>query len=209
MSILAGMAISIGCILYLNIGGVLGAFCFSVGLMSVILYQFKLFTGKAGLLAAGQIKVSELGKIWIGNLIGVFLMSCICIFLPSASQLVDKCKAAMELRAQVGFLGSFLLAIPCGLLMYMAVSAPDNPMKLLYVGMCVMAFIMCGFYHCVADMFYTLAGATTWQQYLNIVFVTAGNMLGCNLIPLIKKLIGGRYNRAARALRQEVHYTDK
>ena len=48
MSILAGMVIALGCILYLNIGGTLGAFCFSVGLMSVVLYKFKLFTGKAG-----------------------------------------------------------------------------------------------------------------------------------------------------------------
>ena len=49
--------------------------------------------------------------------------------------------------------------------------------------MCVMSFICCGFYHCVADMFYTLIGATTWRQYVNILFVTAGNIIGCNLVP--------------------------
>ena len=185
MSILAGMVIALGCILYINIGKVLGAFCFAVGLMSVILYQFKLFTGKAGLLAQGKITLLELGKIWIGNLLGVELIALICLFLPSTEHLINTCNSIMEIRAKTGFIGSLFLAIPCGMLMYMAVSAPDNPMKLFYVCMCVTAFIMGGFYHCVADMFYTLVGARTWQQYINIFFVTAGNLIGCNLIPIV------------------------
>ena len=38
MSILAGIMISIGCVLYLTIGGLPGAVMFSLGLMSVILF---------------------------------------------------------------------------------------------------------------------------------------------------------------------------
>ena len=114
-------------------------------------------------------------------------MIAIAIHLPNQEAIATACRGIMEARAQTGFLGSFLLAIPCGMLMYMAVSSPDNPMRLFYVSMCVMAFICGGFYHCVADMFYTLAGAMTWQQYVNIFFVTAGNFVGCNIIPLAQK----------------------
>lgn len=73
------------------------------------------------------------------------------------------------------------------MLMYMAVSVPANPMRLFYVSMCVVAFICGGFYHCVADMFYTIAGATNWKQILNLIFVVAGNIIGCNIIPLVIK----------------------
>lgn len=55
MSFLAGMMIALGCILYINIGGVVGAFCFAIGLMSVVMYKMKLFTGKAGLFIKKEI----------------------------------------------------------------------------------------------------------------------------------------------------------
>lgn len=62
-------------------------------------------------------------------------------------------------RASVGYINSFLLAIPCGILMYCAVNAKSE-MKLFYIAFCVSAFILGGFYHCIADMFYTVIGAT-------------------------------------------------
>lgn len=191
MSFLAGMMIALGCVLYLNIGGPLGAFCFAIGLMSVVLYNMKLFTGKAGLVVKKQIKPWELGIIWCGNLGGVALMVLLINFLPNYNDLVISSQNIMMIREQVGFLGSLLLAIPCGMLMYMAVSVPEQqPMKLFYVCMCVLAFIMGGFYHCVADMFYTLVGAQTVHQYFNILFVTVGNFIGCNLVPSVQKIFG-------------------
>lgn len=163
---------------------------FSIGLMSVILFRYKLFTGKAGLLATHDIKSWELIKIWFGNLLGILCMSIIVLASPNSQVIEEKCLAIMQARQAAGFLPSILLAIPCGMLMYMAVSVSKNPMQLLYVGMCVAAFIMGGFYHCIADMFYTLAGAVNAHQYCNIFFVTLGNLIGCNLIPVIKRIEG-------------------
>ena len=63
--------------------------------------------------------------------------------------------------------------------MYMAVNAPDNPMRLAYVSMCVMAFIMGGFYHCVADMFYYhVSGAWSVDMLIRLLVITAGNVVG-------------------------------
>ena len=78
--------------------------------------------------------------------------------------------------------------------MYMAVSA-KGLLKPFYVSMCVMAFICGGFYHCVADMFYTAAGAMTWRQYVNIIPVTCGNLLGCNIVPLVLNYRGPKEPR--------------
>lgn len=191
MSILAGMMIALGCVLYIKIGGVLGAFLFSIGLLSVVQYEFKLFTGRAGKLATKEIKPIELGKIWLGNLLGVIIMSFIIVCSPYRETIQDGCKAIMEQREAAGFFASFLLAIPCGMLMYMAVSA-KGLLKPFYVSMCVMAFICGGFYHCVADMFYTVAGAMTWRQYVNIIPVTLGNLLGCNIVPLVLTYRGSK-----------------
>lgn len=48
MSILAGIMISIACVTYLSAGGVVGALLFTMGLLGILFYQMKLFTGKAG-----------------------------------------------------------------------------------------------------------------------------------------------------------------
>ena len=180
--------IALGCILYINIGGVVGAFCFAIGLMSVVMYKMRLFTGKAGLFIKKEIAGWDLFAIWFGNLGGVAVIVLLANFLPNYGDIVISCQKIMASREQVGYLGSILLGIPCGMLMYMAVSISDwEPMRLFYICMCVVAFIMGGFYHCIADMFYTLNGAQTPHQYFNVLFVTVGNFLGCNLIPLLQR----------------------
>ena len=50
-SILAGLTIALAAGIYLVVGGPLGAFMFSLGLLTILHFQFYLFTGKAGLLA--------------------------------------------------------------------------------------------------------------------------------------------------------------
>ena len=47
MSILAGIMISIACATYLSVGEVPGALLFATGLLGILFYQMKLFTGKA------------------------------------------------------------------------------------------------------------------------------------------------------------------
>ena len=47
-AILAGIFISVGCIVNLNVGGIAGAVLFAFGLLAVVHYQLKLYTGTAG-----------------------------------------------------------------------------------------------------------------------------------------------------------------
>ena len=185
MSILAGIMIGIGCMLYLQIGGIPGACLFSVGLMSVCLFDMKLFTGQAGKLATLEIKPLKLLKIWIGNFVGIFLVALVALAHPNYEIMAEAARNIMASREAVGFFYSFVLGIPCGMLMYCAVTA-RGPMRLFYIMICVAAFILGGFYHCIADLFYTWLGAGNMQQLCNVLFVTLGNLVGCNLIPLIK-----------------------
>ena len=47
-SIMAGIFISIGCVVNLAVGGIVGAALFSLGLTAILVFNFNLFTGKAG-----------------------------------------------------------------------------------------------------------------------------------------------------------------
>ena len=51
-AILAGLCISIGCIVNLRVGGVAGAVLFGFGLLAVVHYKLKLYTGTAGFIRA-------------------------------------------------------------------------------------------------------------------------------------------------------------
>lgn len=75
LSILAGMLIGVGGIIYLRVGGPVGASLFAIGLLTILHFRFELFTGKAGLLATNDIKPFKLLTIWLGNFLGTSLMA--------------------------------------------------------------------------------------------------------------------------------------
>lgn len=47
-SILAGICISLGGVAFLKVGGIVGAVLFSFGLITVVCYKMKLYTGVSG-----------------------------------------------------------------------------------------------------------------------------------------------------------------
>ena len=78
--------------------------------------------------------------------------------------------------------------------MFVAVDGfKSNPHELgkylgLLFGVCV--FILCGFEHCVANMFYiSLAGMWSGQALLMLAVNTIGNAVGGMLFPAAKKYI--------------------
>lgn len=89
LSILAGIAISVGCILYLTIGGIAGAILFCVGLSTILIFKWNLFTGKAGLLITQEISVVKLSEIWLGNLIGTALTAMAISLTPIGEKLMN------------------------------------------------------------------------------------------------------------------------
>ena len=103
MSVLAGIFISIGAIVYLKVGGVVGAILFSVGLMSVLAFQAKLFTGKAGLLIHREINPIELGKIWLGNWFGCCMVTLLIAFTPLGAVVSEAAAAIAAVRVANGF----------------------------------------------------------------------------------------------------------
>ena len=121
LSILAGMMIAIGGIIYLTLSGIEGALLFSMGLLTILCLKLELFTGKAGLLATREIKPAKLFEIWIGNFLGTWIMSFLLIFTPKGVVLAEKASEIVAIRIANGFGVNVIYGIFCGVLMFMAV----------------------------------------------------------------------------------------
>ena len=76
-------------------------------------------------------------------------------------------------------LSIFLLACACGVMMYLAVDGYKKTKSWLFVILPVMVFILCGFEHCVANMFYFCA-SDCWSLHAvyYLLIMIAGNAVG-------------------------------
>lgn len=171
-SIVAGACIGIGGTVYLKVGGVAGATLFTIGLIAVVSYKLKLYTGTAGFVTKEN--WTDLFPILAGNIIGCILMS----MLPTNLN-VD---SIIQVREHTSFFNAFLLAIGCGFLMTTAVKFAREG-KWLPLLFSVPVFILCGFYHCVADAFYYAVGwkLLTWKILPVYIATVLGNFVGCNI----------------------------
>ena len=82
--IIAGICIGIGGIVYLSSdNSVVGAFLFSIGLLSILYFRLQLFTGKIGYIFINKPSYAiELILTWIGNFIGTFFAA---VLIPAYS----------------------------------------------------------------------------------------------------------------------------
>ena len=181
LAILAGICISIGCVVNLRVGGVAGAVLFAFGLTTVVYYGLKLYTGTAGFIRR-QGDWSMLAVVLLGNIVGCWLMALLIGY--AQPDCVEPAAAILAGRLAKGPLACFLLAIGCGFIMTTAVEfARKGKMLPLLLG--VPVFILCGFAHSIADAFYFLV--TPADQLLQpavlgvYVSEVLGNFVGCNL----------------------------
>lgn len=72
-AILAGLAIGIGAMIFLSLGGIAGAIGFTIGLYLILWFGLNLYTGKVGY-ATTPIDWVNLWFILLGNIIGCFVM---------------------------------------------------------------------------------------------------------------------------------------
>ena len=180
-SILAGICISLGGVAFLKVGGIIGAVLFSFGLITVVCYKMKLYTGVSGFVETRQDWI-ELPVIILGNILGCALVAL--AIKTAIPELVDTARTIVDGRVEKGFRNVVLLAIFCGFIMTTVVNFARQKMWLpLLFG--IPLFIMCGFVHSIADAFYyTLAlNFNEWTGQTLIVYIASiiGNFIGCNL----------------------------
>ena len=196
-SILSGIAVGIAGWGYLAYTNIIGAVLFSFGLLTVVHYKLKLYTGTAGFVALryddGKSRwlkaIGELLLILAGNIVGCLLVALLARMSPL--ELGASAQKILEGRLAIGPLRAGLLAIGCGFIMTTVVTfaREGKPLALLFG---VPLFINCGFPHCLADAFYYLTvpvsytGAHLLELAVLYPSLVIGNFIGCNLYRFMK-----------------------
>lgn len=185
-AIMAGICIGIAGFGYLAVGGIVGAVTFAFGLLAVVHYRLKLYTGTAGFFAKGELL--QLCTILAMNIVGCLLVALMARMSPMPLQ--EAAQHILEGRLNAGIVQSGVLAIGCGFIMTTAVKW-GREAKFLPLLFGVPLFIICGFPHCVADAFYYLCvpveylTANAGQVLLLYASIVLGNFIGCNLYRLL------------------------
>lgn len=215
LAILAGVYIGLGSHAYLvvtqtlgervdaGLAAFLGAAVFPVGLMLVLIAGGELFTGNNLMsLAVLNKKVSFRGlmKNWtlvfIGNFIGGLLLAFVIYkagIYKEGSEMALHAIAVANKKMHLTFSQALIRGILCNIIVSLAVwmsySTKDASGKIFAIWFPVMMFIVCGFEHSVANMFFLSIGkfigaGYTWIDtfVLNFIPVTLGNIIGGGII---------------------------
>ena len=189
----AGIAISLGGAVFLSCENrYVGAVLFSVALLCICLKGYALFTGKVGFLPESHDReaLQLLLLCLLGNLLGTLVCGSALRFAVPAigERALELCTGKLtQLPAATLLRGCF-----CGLLMYLAVSIWRDRQTPLGILFCIPVFILSGFEHSIADMFYFAAsGIVSAEAFGFLWLVVIGNALGAMLLPALD-LLGKR-----------------
>lgn len=177
-SLFAGLLIGLGACGFLALGGIPGAIIFAFGLIGVVLSGVPLYTGRAGVMPLKQ--TGNLVMIWLFNVLGCILLGLLMKSLGGDP--VERACSVVDGRLAQGPWRSFLRAVGCGLIIDIAVWMYRTTKNILPVIFGVPLFILCGFYHSIADVVYLVA-AWKWSPAILWYYpiIVLGNYAGCNI----------------------------
>ncbi|MDR0596831.1 MAG: formate/nitrite transporter family protein [Clostridiales Family XIII bacterium] len=203
-----------------GLGKALAGAIFPVGLILVVIAGAELFTGNvliAGAVAAKRVSLRAMlrnwGIVYLGNFIGSVLIAW---FVVESGQLHGGAEllGAMTIKiaagkTALGFPSALILGIMCNwlvcLAVWMAFAALTVQGKIAAIFFPVMVFVLSGFEHSIANMYYIPAGimakanpdwvsaaASLGVAQEQIDGLSWGSFLGGNLVPVtLGNIIGG------------------
>lgn len=222
LSIMAGFYIGIAILLIYSIGAPLNAagspvtklvmgLTFSIGLTMVVFAGSELFTGNILFTGIGLARKSVtpidvlrvLSLSFSGNLVGSLLFA----FLIKSTGLLsgvtsEYIVAAAAGKANLGIVELIARGVLCNMLvclaLWMGVRASEEVSKLIFIALCLFAFITSGYVHCVADMSHlAMALLSVGGEAVGIAgfvytifFGAVGNIIGGVLIAAIYTFAG-------------------
>lgn len=205
--IMGGICISIGgwlficCRANLENGFLIGSLFFTVGLMLICNFDYFLYTGKVCFLFVKEdknikTKISELVIGLVGNFIGCLIMGFVLGLIAKESNEMIKyiITSISKAKSENSILKIFVTSFFCGIFVFLAVkgfkSFENTILKHLCVLVCISSFILAGFEHCVANMFYmVVGGAFDSATIINLLLCIIGNSLGGLFLPMINYIL--------------------
>lgn len=185
----------------------LGAVVFPAGMAMVLIAGSELFTGNNLIIIAvleRKVTLAKMLKNWffvyLGNFLGAAFVAVLVVYghTPDlfGGNLAQSIVNAGKARTDLAFSESLLRGILCNVLVCIAVwmsfAAKEVSGKLLTSFWPVFVFVLCGFEHSIADMYFGVAAllaapeygiaaeGLTWGRFLigSLLPVTLGNIIG-------------------------------
>lgn len=189
----AGLLVSIGGCVFLALANdiqtkFVGAVLFAVALLVICFRGYSLFTGKVGFMVDDYSKnawsVLLLGLL--GNAIGTVAMGIAVKYaIPALSATA---KVACEARLEQSLGQAIIRGMLCGVLMYLAVVIYRSKNTISGIIYCIPVFILSGFEHSVADMFYFAAsGIVNVDVFVFVAVIILSNGLGAIMMALLER----------------------
>lgn len=195
--ILGGIAIGLGSIGYVSCDNrVAGAFIFSLGLLVILSFKWKLFTGSICRKIAWSYRgrsfrkevMLKLLETYISNFIGIMIM--VAVYAIRSWDNLEGVQIIAARKLESGHLSRIFGGIICEICIFIAVygfnTIKNDLRKSLIVVMSVMAFVLIGGEHCIADMFYMSFSGRFFAPIIFILEVTLGNVLGAAGIKVLQ-----------------------
>lgn len=200
-----------------SVSKLVGACIFPAGLIMVVIAGSELFTGNCLLIIPvmeKSVRAAEMLRNWlfvyIGNFIGGMLVAAGAVYGHQLSLFGNGMATAVistaASKCAMPFGDALIKGIFCNFLVCIAVwlgmAAKDAAGKVLGIFWPIMLFVLCGFEHSIANMYYIGAGllASGNADYLasavgagvDVSALTWGNFFAANLLPVtIGNIIGG------------------
>lgn len=181
-STLAGLLISLGATAFLTADNkIVGALLFSIGLTAVILLEANLYTGKIGYVNS-KAKLISAALILIQNLLVALV--CGLIFYSTKNNICENLWLNKLTKSWYEFLFD---SIGCGICIYLSVELYKKTGSIFVIILGVLVFILSGFEHCIADIFYLSASMSfDLKSILYILIAIIGNSIGSLLIRFLQ-----------------------
>lgn len=194
-SVLAGACIAVGGVAFLSCENkFVGAVFFCLGIFTICTFGFYLYTGKVGYVFENPPSYAcSLLWVWLGNLAGSVIVG-LAVRASRIAGISEKAAQLCQTKLDDVPLSIFILSVFCNLLVFITVdNFKNNPHEFgKYMGIVlgITTFILCGFEHCVANMFYfTAAGMWSVKAAAYLLVMTLGNTCGALIIPLCRMVM--------------------
>ena len=178
LSVLAGIMIGFGGEIYLMCANkMVGALLFSFGLLTIVCQGFALYTGRVGYFR--EYGICSILTTIAGNFVGTWVVAKGFSLSRHAVDIASVVAPKLEDSS----LSIFLLSIGCGAMMYLAVDSYRKSKSRRFVIMPIVIFILSGFEHSIANMFYLSLAGEWGADALRITLIAlVGNGIGSWMI---------------------------
>lgn len=200
MSFCAGIMIGVGGTAFLlaramygEWGRLIGSILFSLGILAIVMFEMKLFTGLiSDMPEMGAKNWWKLPVCFLGNMLGVLFAAILVYYSPLAESAIPEAQVMMKTKLDAEFWGAKALcsAILCGFLITLSIGAVNYaPRKKLSTTVGVMfpiiVFAFCGFDHSVANTLYCFFLGFSGKAVLYILVCVLGNIIGGVILPIL------------------------